>query len=139
MTAPAIVSWAAYVGWLDVSNGPIWFVGTVPMVVLLTALALFELIMDKTAKLGARTDAGGLTFRIVTSSFSGGVVYSAVGASLAPGIVAGLVGGMIGTYGGYYLRRTIVQNSSFGDPPIAIAEDIIAIGLGLVCVYLPGH
>ena len=139
MTAPALVSWAAYVGWLDVSHGPFWWIALVPVVVLLTAWALFELVMDKTSRLGNRTGPLGLVFRIVTSSLSGAVIYSASGAGLALGIASGLLGGMIGTFGGYHLRKALVERNSIGDFPIAIAEDIVAIGLGLACVYLPGH
>jgi uncharacterized membrane protein len=89
--------------------------------------------------LGNRTGAMGLTFRIVTSSLSGAVASSAAGMGIVIGLVVGLVGGMIGTFGGYYLRKACVRKTSFGDLPIAIVEDIIAIGLGLACVYFVRH
>lgn len=139
MTAPAVVSWAGYVGRLSVAAGPFWFVATIPVVVLLTAWALFELVIDKTSKIGNRTGRVGLIFRIVTSSFSGAVVSSSAGAGLTMGIVAGLSGGLIGTYGGYYLRNACVRKTSIGDFPFAVAEDIIAIGLGIACVYFAEH
>lgn len=139
MTPPAVVSWAGYVGWLPITAGPFWVISWWPVVVLLTAWALFELVLDKTTKIGNRTGTVGLIFRIITSSFSGAVVSSAAGAGIGLGIVAGLVGGMIGTYGGYHLRRACVSKTSLSDLPVAIAEDIIAIGLGVVCVYVVGH
>ena len=138
MTAPAVVSWTGHVGWLGLSNGPFWFMATVPAVLILTPWSLFELVIDKTSKIGNRTELLGLGFRIVTSSFSGAAVSSAAGADLAIGMVSGLFGGMIGTFGGYYLRRACVRNSTLGDLPIAIGEDIIAIGLGAGCVYIAG-
>ena len=139
LTAPAIVSWAGYIGWLSVAVGPFWFVASIPVVVLLTAWALFELVIDKTTKIGDRTGPLGLIFRIVTSSFSGAVVSNAAGTGLTMGLVAGLFGGLIGTYGGYYLRKACVRRTSIGDLPFALVEDIIAICLGVVCVYFAGH
>jgi uncharacterized membrane protein len=139
MTAPAVVSWAAYVGWLNVATGPFWFTASIPVVVLLTAWALFELVIDKTSKIGNRTELFGLIFRIVTSSLSGAVISSAAGIGAVMGMSAGLVGGMLGTYGGYNLRKVCVRNTSFGDLPVACVEDTVAICLGVTCVYFVGH
>lgn len=139
MTPPAVVSWAGYIGWLSVSAGPFWFISSLPSVVLLTAWAIFELVLDKTTKIGNRTGLVGLIFRIITSSFSGAVVSSAAGAGIMPGIITGLAGGMIGTYGGYHLRRACVRKMSFSDFSVAIAEDIAAVGIGVLCVYAAGH
>ena len=135
MTAPAIVSWAAYLGWLHAADGPFSFVASWPIVALLTVWAVFELVLDKTSKIGNRTGLVGVVFRVVTSTFSAAVLSKAAGAGSATGMVFGLVGGMIGTFGGYYLRRECVRNTSLSDLPVAIAEDIIAIGLGVACAY----
>lgn len=139
MTAPAVVSWAGFVGWLSVAVGPFWWVASLPAVVILTPWALFELVIDKTSKIGNRTGSVGLIFRIVTSSFAGAVISNSAGAGAAIGAITGLVGGMIGTYGGYFLRRACVQKTAISDLPVAIAEDLVAIGLGVVCVYFAGH
>jgi uncharacterized membrane protein len=135
MTPPAILTWAAYFGWINVVPGPFWFIAWGPVVVLLTAWAIFELVIDKTAKIGNRTGIVGLLFRIVTSGFSAAVLSSTAGMGLAIGIISGLFGGVIGTFGGYYLRKKIVQDGSLGDLPVAVAEDVIAISLGVMCVY----
>lgn len=105
-----------------------------PAVVILTAWALFELVLDKTSKIGRRTEPLGLIFRIVTSGLSGAVVSSAVGAGIVTGMAFGLVGGMIGTFGGYHLRAACVRKTPFGDTPVALCEDVVAIGLAVACV-----
>jgi uncharacterized membrane protein len=135
MTPPAVISWAALLGRLNVSAGPFYFVGTLVLVAVLTAWALFELVVDKTGKFGDRTGAVGLTFRVVTSSICGAVVYSTTGA-IAIGAVAGLCGGIVGTYLGFYVRRAIVQKSGLRDLYVAITEDILEIGLACVFVFL---
>ena len=139
MTAPAVVSWAAYAGWLNVASGPFWSVASIPVVVLLTAWALSELIIDKTSLIGKRTEPLGLIFRIVTSSLSGAVISRAAGFGVLIGIILGLVGGMIGTFAGYNLRQVCVRNTTIGDLPVALAEDAVAVGLGLACVYFAGR
>jgi uncharacterized membrane protein len=131
MTAPALVSWAAYLGWLDLSTGPFYFLSFQPVIILLTLWALFELVLDKTDKLGSRTGPLGLIFRIVTGSLSGAAVYSGAGGALTLGAIIGLAGAMIGTFGGYYSRRAIVERSSLSDFKVAIVEDIVAVTLGL--------
>src|SRR5436305_11448736 len=112
MTAPAIVSWTGFLGWIDLSTGPFYFFTYRAVLVLLTACAALELVLDKTDKLGRRTEPLGLIFRIVTGSLSGAVVYSAAGGLLTSGAIIGLAGAMIGTFGGYYSRKAIVKKSS---------------------------
>jgi uncharacterized membrane protein len=136
MTAPACVSWAAYLGWIDLSNSPFYFLSFQAVVILLTVWALFELVLDKTDKIGDRTGALGLIFRIVTGSVSGAAVYVGAGGALTFGALIGLAGAMIGTFGGYYSRRAIVEKSSVSGFSVAIAEDILAVALGLGFVYL---
>ena len=136
MTAPACVSWAAYLGWLDLSNSVFHFLSFPTVVVILTVWALFELVLDKTDLIGKRTEALGLIFRIVSSSVSGAAIYSAKGGALAFGALVAVVGAMTGTFGGYYFRRSLVEKSSFSDLSVAMTEDIIAIALGLGFVYM---
>jgi|tagenome__1003787_1003787.scaffolds.fasta_scaffold20915212_2 uncharacterized membrane protein len=136
MTSPACVSWAAYLGWLDLSNGPFYFFSSPLVVILLTVWALFELGLDKTDKIGNRTGALGLIFRIVTGSASGAAVYISVGGALTLGALIGLAGAMAGTFGGYYSRRAIVERSWLSDLSVGLAEDILAVALGLGFIYI---
>ena len=47
MTAPAMVSWAAYLGWLNLSGSWLGFLGNGWVVGILTLLALVELVTDQ--------------------------------------------------------------------------------------------
>jgi uncharacterized membrane protein len=136
MTAPALVSWAAYLGWIDLSNSPFKFLSFQVVVILLTAWALLELVLDKTDKIGNRTGALGWIFRIVTGSVCGAAVYRAAGGALALGAAIGFAGAMVGTFGGFYSRRAILKKSPFSDFSVAIAEDVVAVALGLGSVCL---
>src|SRR5256885_15257721 len=71
LTAPAVVSWATYLGWLKL-DGPLGLFGHVASVAVFTVLAVAELVADKLPKTPARTAPVGLGARGVTGAMSGG-------------------------------------------------------------------
>jgi uncharacterized membrane protein len=50
------------------------------------------------------------------------------------GVVLGIVGALVGTFGGYQARHQIVTGLKIKDLPIALIEDVIAVGGGLLIV-----
>jgi uncharacterized membrane protein len=60
-----------------------------------------------------------------------GAAIGAAHGELAIGLVAGAAGGVAGTFGGYEFRRRLVQATGGRDLPIALLEDVIAIGSAL--------
>jgi uncharacterized membrane protein len=131
LTAPAVVAWAAWLGWLHLEGSHLAFMGSPWAVGIFTLLALFELVADQLPSTPARTTAVGLSARIVTGGLTGACLAVAGGAALWLGAVAGVVGALIGTFGGYQARVGLVRALRVPDFAIAIPEDIIAIGLGL--------
>jgi len=134
LTAPAVVAWAGYLGWIDLSASPLAFMGSAWAVGICTLLALFELVTDQLPKTPARTEAVPLAARIVTGLLSGACVGVAGGSSLWLGALLGAVGGIAGAFGGYRARVGLVQGLHVPDFAIAIPEDLIAIGFGLLIV-----
>ena len=134
LTAPAIVSWAAYLGWLNVAGSPFAFLSSPIAVGAFTLLAVGELIADKHPKMTARTAFPGLAARLVTGGFCGLVLSSVTGNGMALGLILGVIGALAGTFGGYYIRRYLGQKLDVNDVLIAIPEDLIAIGLGFLLV-----
>jgi uncharacterized membrane protein len=131
LTAPALVCWAAHLGWMNLGGTPLIWMGSTAAVGVFTLLAIVEFVADVLPKTPPRTAAVGLIARIVTGGLSALAVYSAAQASPALwGIVWGIVGALIGTYGGYHVRRGLVNGLKVKDILIAIPEDIVAIGLG---------
>jgi uncharacterized membrane protein len=51
---------------------------------------------------------------------------------------AGVVGAVLGTLGGYELRSRLVAATGGRDLPIALLEDVIAVGGGFLVVYYFG-
>lgn len=129
LTAPALVSWAAHLGWLNLQGTPLAFMGSAVAVGIFTLLAIVELVGDVMPKTPARTTPVPLIARIVMGGLSGACLYVAGGQSLVVGAVLGVIGALIGTYAGYHIRKALVTGLKVKDIMIAIPEDIIAIGI----------
>ena len=70
LTPPAAVAWAVHLGWLKLAR-PLSLVGSLPAVIILSVLAVTELIFDKLPNTPSRTAPPGLIARIVTGGFTG--------------------------------------------------------------------
>jgi uncharacterized membrane protein len=134
LTAPAAVSWAAWLGWLDLQGSPFSFMGSTVVVVILSFFAVAELVADKLPRTPSRTRPGSLIGRIVMGALCAGCLSTAAGQSIPVGAVLGGIGAVIGTFGGYEIRRRVVGGLKVKDLPVAIAEDLVAIGLALLIV-----
>lgn len=124
MTAPAAVSWAARLGWVHVENTWLAFLGFQFTPYIITLMAIGELIADKLPKTPSRKAAGPFGFRIV----SGAICGAALGAGSLSGAIAGALGAVAGTLGGYEFRMRLVKATGGRDFPIALLEDVIAVG-----------
>jgi len=125
MTAPALVSWAARLGWLKLGGTPLAFLGAAVTPWIFTVAALGEIVNDKLPKTGSRKAPPAFIARIVMGALCGAAIGASRGA-LAGGLVAGAVGAVTGTLGGYEFRARLARAAG-RDLPIALLEDAIAI------------
>jgi uncharacterized membrane protein len=126
MTAPAAVSWAARLGWLDLAATPLAFLGYAFTPWIMTVLALGELVADKLPTTPSRKLPAPFAGRILSGALCGGAV-GAAGGALVIGAIAGAIGGVIGTLGGHAFRARLA--AAFGrDLPAALLEDVVAVG-----------
>ncbi len=134
MTAPAVVSWAAYLGLINVADTSLSFIGSAIAAWIFTFLALGELVADQLPSTPSRKVPYQFGGRLVSGAFCGAVVGIGAG-QLAGGIVAGLIGAVIGTLGGAAFRAKLA--AAFGrDWPAALIEDAIAIGGAILAVVV---
>lgn len=125
MTAPAAVSWAAALGWINLSASPLAFLGYAWTPWILSALALLELVGDKLPTTPSRKVPMQFGARILSGTLAGAALGVAAG-SLALGAAAGLVGAIVGTLGGAALRARLA--AALGrDLPAALLEDALAV------------
>jgi uncharacterized membrane protein len=134
LTAPAVVTWAAHLSWLNLQNTPLSFMGSTVAVVIFTALAIVELVVDKLPSTPSRTKPPGLIARIVLGGLSGACLGVAGAQSIAIGAVLGVAGGLAGMFAGSQLRARLVPALKVPDLVIALVEDAVAIGGGLLIV-----
>jgi len=140
MTAPAVVAWAAHLGWINLSGSPLVFMGSVWAVAVFTMGALVEYVVDQLPSTHARTAPAPLTARIVMAMLTGACLcvgegaWVGVGALIVGGLI-GAIGALAGAFGGYQVRVRLVRGLRVPDAVIAIPEDLFAIGLGLLCCF----
>jgi uncharacterized membrane protein len=127
MTAPAVVSWAARLGWLGLENTWLAFLGLAATPYILGVLAIGELINDKLPKTPSRKAPVSFAARIAMGALCGAAL-GAPGQSLLGGLLAGVLGAVAGTMVGYEARTRAGKAIGGRDLPIALIEDAIAIG-----------
>ena len=133
LTPPAAVAWAVHLGWLKLVR-PLSLIGSLPAVIILSLLALTELIFDKLPNTPNRTAPLGLIARIVTGGLTGACVSLGGGQSAFVGAGLGLIGGIVGCFGGYQARTRLVRSLRQPDFNVALLEDLVVIGGSLFIV-----
>ncbi|HEY9646911.1 MAG TPA: hypothetical protein V6C88_11100 [Chroococcidiopsis sp.] len=131
LTAPAAMSWAAYLGYLNLGGGGLAFMGYRFVPWIFSVLALGEFVADQLPSTPSRKVPVQFGARLVSGALSGAMV-GVDGGTLWGGLVAGIVGAVIGTTGGAVVRSRLA--TAFGrDLPAALIEDAIAI-IGAISV-----
>lgn len=111
-----------------------WFI---PLV---TTFAAGELIGDKLPFTPSRLEPAPLVGRLLLGGLAGVITAKASRESSVVGALAGASGAVVGAFGGYHVRKAVVQASRVADPIVAIGEDVVAIGAGVWAAHrLPGR
>jgi uncharacterized membrane protein len=134
LLAPAVVTWAAHLGWLNLHGSPLAFMGSTIAVAIFSLLAIGELVGDKLPKTPKRTALAPLLARILMGGLCGACLCAAAGESLFAGALLGGIGSVIGAFVGYETRSRLVNTLHIKDLFVAICEDLIAIALACFLV-----
>jgi uncharacterized membrane protein len=125
MTAPAAMSWAAYLGYLNLEGNWLAFMGSRFTTLIFSVLALGEFVTDQLPSTPSRKVPVQFGARIVSGALTGAAI-GFDGGTLLGGLAAGVVGAVIGTFGGAAVRSRLA--TAFGrDLPAALIEDAVAI------------
>ncbi len=139
MTPPALVCWAAYLGWLHFAGTRLAFLSHRSTLIVFTVLAVVELIADKLPNTPARTATLGLTARIVFGGACGLALATSADVSLVFSVLLASIGAIVGAFAGYHCRRLVVLKAHVPDLAVAVVEDLIAIAGGLLMLYYVAH
>jgi len=129
LMTPAVTAWAVHLGWLKVDH-PLSLIGALPSVIILTLLAVGEVVVDKLPQTPKRTAPPGLIARIVT----GALTAACITANRTQGAVLGALGGIVGCFVGYQARTKLVKTLGARDLYIALLEDFVALVGALLIV-----
>lgn len=138
LTPPALVCWAARLGWLHFVGTKLAFINYRSTLIVFTLLALVELIADKLPNTPARTAPIGLIARVCLGGACGLALATSVGISVSFSVLLASVGALVGAFGGYHSRRLVVSKAHVPDFVAAIAEDTITIAGGLLILSYVG-
>jgi len=128
----AAISWGAWLGWIDLSATPFAFMGHIIAVIILTLLAIAELVSDQLPNTPSRKVPMQFGTRIVLGAAAGALLMPA---SWLIGALLGAIGAVVGTFAGAEIRGLLAR--AFGrDLPAALIEDVVAIGGAFLIVYL---
>jgi uncharacterized membrane protein len=132
MAAPAIVSQFAKSGLMPMSNSSLSLLYRPATAKTLAVLAVGEVIADKLPFMPKRTDKPALITRAISGSVSGAAICSSKKRSVVTGALLGALGAIGATYGGYKLRKWAGERFDVPDPVLAIAEDALVAGCGML-------
>jgi uncharacterized membrane protein len=134
MTPMAVLCWFAYSGHLPVDGTWASWTMKLPAAIIFTVLAIGEFIADKLAKTPNRTSPGPLIIRLVLGGLIGAIVAAGLNGSSVEGVILGALGSLIGTFGGFLIRRELVTSLDCKDWHVALSEDVAAIACAVLAM-----
>ena len=129
LTAPAVVSWAAHLGWLNLRDSPVAFHGFNLGRRDIFAPGDLRIRRRRSAKNPKANCARAFGRAHPLGGLCGACLFASANQSLSIGALLGAIGAVIGAFAGYEIRKRLVTSLRIKDIFIAIPEDLIAIGL----------
>jgi uncharacterized membrane protein len=134
MTPMAVLCWFAYAGYLPVDGTWAFWTAKLVTAVVFTVLAVGELVGDKLPNTPNRIAPVPLIARLVFGGLVGSIVAAGMDGPGIEGVILGVLGALVGTYGGFLIRREIVQRMGCKDWYVALVEDVIAVGCAVLAM-----
>lgn len=128
----AAIAWGAWLGWIDLSATPFAFLGNIITVIIISVVAVAELVTDQLPNTPSRKVPMQFGTRIVLGAGAGALLMPE---SWIIGAVLGAAGAVVGTLGGAEVRTRLARGLG-RDLPAALVEDVVAFGLAFAVVYL---
>ena len=134
MTPMAVLCWFAYLGHLPVDGTWAFWTAKLSTAIIFTVLAAAELVADKLPKTPDRIALGPLMARLCLAVLLGAIVAAGLDGPGVEGVMLSVLGVLVGAYGGFLVRRDIVQRLRYKDWHIAVIEDAIAVACAVLAM-----
>ena len=134
LTPITVIAWTLHLHRMSILGSPLHFLHTTTAVVILTILAVGELVADKLPFTPSRLKAPGLIARIIFGFICGTISGQAWGANWETCAGVGLVGAIAGALIGYEVRKGWVHSFHWHDFPVALLEDVVAVAGSLLVI-----
>jgi uncharacterized membrane protein len=132
MTAPALVSQAARTGSIELTTGPVAFLGRQKTADIMTGIAVAELVADKLPSTPDRIEPFPLAARAISGAIVGAAVYSARRKDPGPGALVGALAAIGAAFLGFALRRKLTRDVKVAGFLVGLVEDALAVGIAVV-------
>lgn len=129
-----VLVWMLHLAHVRILGSPLYFLHKWTPIIVLTILAVAELILDKLPFTPSRLRLPSLIGRVILGAISGVVCGQVWGASWQTSAAAGLVGALAGAWIGHEMRRHWVHGLDWHDLPVALIEDAVAIGGSILII-----
>jgi uncharacterized membrane protein len=133
-TPIAVLAWTLHLRYMHIPGSSLHFLHTIAAVIILTVLALGELIADKMPQTPSRLKAPGMTGRVIFGFICGMISGQAWGVNWGIAAVVGVVGAVLGALLGYEVRKGWVRTFHWHDLPVALIEDLVCIGGSILVI-----
>jgi uncharacterized membrane protein len=134
MTGIMVLCWFAYAGHLPVEGTWASWMSSLTAAIIFTLCALGEYVADKLPRTPNRTSTGPLIARLVFGGMVGAAAATGLAGSALEGILLGSFGALLGAFGGFYIRRYLVERTGRPDWVIAVSEDLVALTFAIVAL-----
>lgn len=140
LTPAAVLLIAIRLGVLSLDGTWLAFLSSTPILIVIVALAIGELIGDKLSFAPNRTAWLGLSGRVISGAICGAALIASLSGNSLIGMFAGtslgITGAMTGTFSGFYARTRIASSTGTRDLYIALAEDLLAIAIAILVIRI---
>lgn len=132
--APAVISWAARKWGVNLDSTPFSAFKGPGVGRTAVAVALGEILTDKTPFVPNRTDSTALLGRAVSGAAAGAAVFKFRQRNILLGAAIGSAAAVGAAYGSFYLRKAIRHRFDLSDRAVGLIEDGVALTAGLIAV-----
>ena len=132
MTPMAVLCFFAYRGNLDVSGTWAFWTAKPITSIVFVVLAFGEYIGDKLPATPNRTSPFPLVARVAFGALVGALAATGVHGSALEGGFLAAISALAGSFVSFHLRHMFTKERGMPDLPIALGEDLLAIGLSFL-------